>query len=409
MRWLTVLFVIGLLAGGCQSKAASVNLGYQYPVVQGPSIDDEIRFYKDRVAERPNNFMELNLLAAAYLTKAQSRSDPGYFELAARSARESLKLQPTMNGGATLILASVAEAQHDFQAAIDLAGEVYGQDPSNLESLAIISNGHLERGELEEARPGAERLMGRAPTSGALNFRARLFMAQGEDGEAERYLLEAIRREQPQEEKTSARSRSLLGELYLRQGQLPKAAKALEAALAIDPKNPFTLLDLGKLAERQGRPAEAADFYAKAYDSSRNPAFLVELARLKRAEGKTDEADKLAAKAEEKLKPELEQGGYGHARDMARLWLDQGKAKEARELLEGELKRRHDVRTRELLAEALFRTGDAQGANEQVQAILATGWKDPVVFARAAQVAEALGQQAPAQPLEPQPSPWPAP
>lgn len=400
MRWLIIL---ALLVAGCQHKPAGPqpDLSYRYPSLKGPTVDDEIRFYKQRVEERPDSFLEKNFLAGAYLAKAQSRSDPGYFELAQRVAKESLKMMPTQNEPAKLILASVAEAQHDFKTSNELAEQVYAADPSNLEALAIMANSHLERGEVAEAVPAAQRMVGRAPTSGALNFGARVHMARGDDSEAERYLLEAVKREQPQEDKVSARSRSLLGELYLRQGRLHEAEEALQAALAIDGKNPFTLADLGRLAERQGRPHEAADYYAKAYDSTRNPAMLVEIARLKRAEGKTEEADKLAAQAEQKLKPELEAGGYGHARDMARLWLDQGQVKEARALLEEELQRRHDVRTLELAAEAAFRTGDKEGAAKYLADILATGWKDPLIVARAAQVAGQNPQGGP--------SPWPVP
>ncbi len=399
MRWLIIL---ALLVAGCQHKPApQQDLGYRYPALKGPTVDDEIRFYKQRVEERPDSFLEKNFLAGAYLAKAQSRSDPGYFALAQRVAQESLKIMPTQNEPAKLVLASVAEAQHDFKTSQELAEQVYAADPSNLEALALMANSDLERGEVAEAVPAAERMVARAPTSGALNFRARVFMAQGEDSEAERYLLEAVKREQPQEDKVSARSRSLLGELYLRQGQLEKAEQALQASLAIDGRNPFTLADLGRLAERQGKPSQALDYYAQAYDSTRNPAMLVEIARLKRAEGKTEEARKIAAQAEEKLKPELEAGGYGHARDMARLWLDQGKVPEARALLAEELQRRHDVRTLELAAEAAFRAGDREAAGKYLAAIIATGWKDPVILARVAQVE---GKEPPGGA-----SPWPAP
>lgn len=415
-RGVLLIMLLGLVCG-CQSRPPS-SYAYPFTKIPGPSVDDEIRFYKERLKTRPGSFTDRNYLAGAYLVKAQATFDWGYYALAEKLARESLAMMPTDNHPATLILASVAEGRHDFKQALEMAHSVYDTDARGTEAIGLITSCLLETGRLQEAEPYANRMGSRMPTSSALIVKARLLAAQGQDDRAVQLLKGAIQGEQPQDRRTSARARSLLGEIALRRGQLAQAHDALDQARQVEPRNPVTLADLGRLAEREGELEQAAKYYAEAYDDSRNPALLIQLARVRCVQGQLEEAKRLWSKSEEMLMPEIQKGGFGHARDVARLLMDRGHAEDlakAESLMEQEVARRHDVITLQMLAEARFRRGMLQPAAEALQQAVATGLADPDLWWHAGKAQEKLGhaEQASqllekARSIDPnvQPSPW---
>ncbi len=80
--------------GGGDGRASQI-APYTLPLEAGAPADAEIAFYRKRVAKRPDRFMEQNLLAAAYISKAREAGDPAFYELAAKAAAASLKAMPT--------------------------------------------------------------------------------------------------------------------------------------------------------------------------------------------------------------------------------------------------------------------------------------------------------------------------
>ena len=94
------------------------------------------------------------------------------------------------------------------------------------------------------------------------------------------------------------------------------------------------------------------------------------------------------------MRPEIEKGRFGHARDLARILLDRGgdaNYKEAIAILEKESLGRSDVKLWELLGEAYMDGGQLDKANAALKKALSTGLREPALWARLAKVDELQG------------------
>lgn len=186
------------------------------------------------------------------------------------------------------------------------------------------------------------------------------------------------------ENKISARLRSLLGEMDVRHGQLAEAEQFFLASLEASPDNAQTSEDLARLRVRQGRLNEAEELFMAAFARTQHPLLLREVAQLKKARGQTAEAQSMLGQAERLLRPEVQKGRYGHARDLARVLLDQGRPEEALKLLEQEEKQRQDWRLYELKAIALESLKRRPEAVKALKQALGSGIQEPSLYQRAA-------------------------
>ena len=382
------LLILALLLCGCQASKKDGPYGYRFENVPSNSLDVEIEFYVKRLKQRPKSFLERNNLAQAYLSKAQQGGEPSFYGLAEKLAQESLAIQGPGNTAAKLILASVAEARHDFQRSLELTRQVYELDPTDADARSLMSNSLMEMGAVQEAYNLA--VGQRLPSPAALMQLARLQILRGEDDKARKALEYAIKTEQPQERRLSARLRSLLAEIDYRHGNLSESRRLFELSARILKNNPPALQGLAKIALREKNPQQAEQYLTEAFSYNQDPGVLIDLARLK----PESEADHLRQKAASLLTPEIQQGRYGHARDLARLRLDEGKPEEALKLLEQEEKQRKDWKLYELKARALEQLKEPAKADESLQKAMASGLQDPALFLRAARLQRALGNQA---------------
>jgi tetratricopeptide (TPR) repeat protein len=83
---------------------------------------------------------------------------------------------------------------------------------------------------------------------------------------------------------------STLGNIYCDLGDYLHAKENYEAALRIDPDNPYARLGLGLLAERAGDLSQAADDYAVLVKGQPNDVGYLLLARALQKAGRTAEA-----------------------------------------------------------------------------------------------------------------------
>lgn len=387
--------VAASLISGCQKRNNPAGTeGYKFANIQGPTVDQELAFFRDRVEKNPKSAINQAALGGAYLAKAQFSGDASFFELAEKCAQESLKILPIHNAGAKIILASVNEARHEFGKAYEQAREIYATEPTNVDAESIMSSSALELGRLDESLKMSQAVAKEFPTSGALMQVARVKMNMGKDEESHALLLKALSIEQAGDRKVSARIRSLLGEIELRQGHPKEADKYFHAALEAQKTHFPALLGLARLEERAGHPAEAIAWYTQAFQFTQNPAFLTEVGHLKGKGGDTAGAEELRKKAESLLRPEIEKGRFGHARDLARILLDRGgeaNFKEAIAILEKESLQRSDVKLWELLGEAYQDGGQLDKANAALKKALSTGLREPALWARLAKVDELQG------------------
>ena len=388
---------LGLLGYGCQRNssipgstvtpvvsASSAAIAYPYKEIPPVDVDNEIQFYQDRIKKVPKDANSRVSLARSYLSKAQSSGDVSYFREAEKLVESALQSKPTKSKAARLVLASLCEARHDFQGAFKIAKALETENKGDLDARALMANSLMEMGRLQEALESSRQNYQQLPATGSALQLARVLIATGQDEVARKLIADAIAREQPQENKASARLRSLMGDMELRYGHLEAAEAWLQASLEAVPDNPQSWEILAKVKLRQGQPAEAETLYLQAFAKTQHPFLLREVASIKKGGGDQTEAHKMLEQAETLLKPEVASGSYGHARDLACVYLDLNRPQEALQLLEREEKQRQDWRLYEIKAIALERCQRRDEALSVLKKAIATGILQPSLYQRAA-------------------------
>jgi tetratricopeptide (TPR) repeat protein len=385
-----------------QTSGSGTNSAYRYPFEKTSSsnvtlaLQKEIAFYQEKMRLDPESGLYQASLARTYLKMARATGEASWYLLAEQNAQQSLVKMPFENQGATIVLARVAEARHDFKQAIQLAESVSG----NEDTFSILVTSNLALGRVDKAERAANALVDRIPTLGTLTLRALVQVAQGKDAEALKDLQQAIALEEPGEIGSSVWARTLLGRLYYKQGQLTQAEQLYREALRILPEHPPALLNLAQLEVRRGNYGEAEKIYSQfAISLQKAPntydhVVLRGMARVKALQDDNDKTTELQNQAEARLREDLV--GFGHQGELALLLLERGNpggAKEALSLMLKEVGNRRDPETLSILASALGKAGRWGEAQKVMQEALRSGIRDAGLFYQAGEIEQALGNR----------------
>jgi tetratricopeptide (TPR) repeat protein len=383
---------------------------FQRPVVGSitKNIQREIAFHQQRIQQQPTAGLERAALAQSYLKMARATGESSWYLLAQQTATESLVQLPIHNYGATIVLAKIAGAKHDFTQSLALLKQL----PPQAEALSLLTTTHLALGEVTTARKTADTLVRQMPTLSNFALKALVEVAQGQDIAALRDFKSAIAAEEPEEAGSSAWVRTLLGRFYYKRGQLQQAEELYQSALEILPKYPPALLNLAELSVRQWQAdpsqskyqQQAIELYDRFFLTSQQAPTVYDhvalrgLARVQRLQGETDRSNQSWEQAVSRLRADLT--GFGHRRELAQLLLERGQEAdraEALALMQAEIKIRQDPETWDTLAAAYLKIDRLEEAQQAIKAALKSGIKDPGLFDRAAVIAQARGQSAQAQ------------
>jgi tetratricopeptide (TPR) repeat protein len=367
---------------------SSSNSAWEYPFQRQKignitqKIQEEIVFYQQRIQQQPTAGLDRSALAQAYLKMARATGESSWYLLAQQTAEQSLIQLPVHNYGATIVLAKVATAKHEFTQALSLLKQL----PPEAESLALLTTTHLALGDVKTARQTANTLVERIPTLSNLALKALVELAQGKDLEAIRDFKAAIAAEEPEE-------------LY-------------QSALRILPKYPPALLNLAELSVRQWQadPTQtryqnrAIELYDRFFLTTQKSPTIYDhvalrgLARVQKLTGDTTQSTQTWERAVARLRNDF--GGFGHRRELAQLLLERGQGNdktEALTLMQAEIKIRQDPETWDTLAAAYLQLGQLERAQQAIDTALKSGIKDPAITDRAALIAQSRGQSAQAQ------------
>ncbi|WP_254563510.1 hypothetical protein [Oscillatoria sp. HE19RPO] len=364
--------------------------------------EQEIAFYQERLGQDPESGLNRAFLAEAYLKMAQATSEGSWYLLAEGAARRSLASLPFDNTTAQLVLARIAEAQHDFPTALRLAEQV---GFTNRDALAVAVTTNLAMGNVAAADRAAQELVALVRSPGTLNLRGLVRVAQGLDAEAIADFEGALAAEEPGQLSGSAKTRTLLGRFYSQRGQLQQAEALYLEALRLVPRYPLALVLLAELKTRQGQYRQGQEYYELALTDSENTVTLFDhriahgMARLKSLQGDKAAAKSWLEKAETLLRatmPKDGSGSFGHRGELAALLLDRGGEEDVAEalaLMQAEVKIRRDAPTMTILASALLRSGKPAEAQEAIALAMQSGIRDAGIFYRAGEVEKALGNE----------------
>lgn len=386
-----------------------INPVWQYPF-QRPevgkitkNIQREIAFHQQRIQQQPTAGLERASLAQSYLKMARATGESSWYLLAQQTAQQSLDRLPINNYGATLVLAKVAAAKHEFTQTLSLLKQV----PPQAESLSLSTSTYLALGNVTKARQTVDILVQRMPTLNNLTLKALVEVSQGQDAAALRDFQAAIAAEEPEEAGSSAWVRTLLGRFYYKRGQLQQAEELYRSALQILPNYPPALLNTAELSVRRWQADPTQTKYQQQAIELSDRFFLTNqkaptvydhvalrgLARVQRLQGKIPQANRTWEQAVSRLRSDLT--GFGHRRELAQLLLEWGQRAdraEALALMQAELKIRQDPETWDTVASAYVQMGQLEAAQKAIEAALKSGIRDPGLFDRAAVIAQARGQ-----------------
>ena len=358
--------------------------------------DQLIQFHQGKVAQDPDDFLAYNRLGAAYIQKARETGDITYYRLTEQAVQKSLALVPHGPAAAAAItsLAIVEIARHRFAealAAAQRAVELGGGQPS---PHAIVADAYLELGEYDKAGLALSRLLG---VSAPLRPHSRLAHLQFLKGDARggidhmrRAVGAAIEANAPKE--NLAWSHVELGQLYFQGGDLARADRSHQDALATFPGYHRARAGLARVRAAQGKYEEAIDLYRKAIGVIPLPEYAAALGDVY---GKTGRADD--ARRQYQL---VEYIGYLNAlnkvvynRELALFYADHDlKLPEALALAEKELEVRRDIYTWDVLAWARLKNGKPQEALAAMTEALKLGTRDARLFFHAGLIHRHLRQ-----------------
>ncbi len=411
----TALLALGVL-GVLQRNPYPAGLySYRYPQVlqvrqqtRTSAYQQEIAFYRERLGRNPESGLDLAALAAAYMKRARVTGQGASYLLAEQAAVRSLGVLPFFNNGARLTLAEALQARHDFDGALKLIDEVLKAELRNSSALSLRASIRLALGQPQMALRDVAPLVELLPNTTNLTLRALVQEALGKDEAAVADFTAATQFEQPDDFFGSARVRTLLGRYHMRRGRLELARGLFQEALRIAPNYPQATLLLADLESRLGNYRVAEELYQQilglhgaesnsaagsgtVYDHSA----MRGLARLKRVEGSVDEVAAWNS-TEALLRLEIENGAYGHRRELARMLLERGRPQDLPEALEQaqlEARTRQDWETLSTLAWAQMQSGQLPAAQHSIQAALKVGFREAELLYRAGQIEQKLGHQ----------------
>ncbi|MGB8700226.1 MAG: tetratricopeptide repeat protein [Thermosynechococcaceae cyanobacterium] len=368
---------------------------YRYPFERSErgqitqDLNREMAFYRDRLQHDPDGGLNRASLAQTYLKMARATGETSWYLLAEQTAQDSLAKLSFDNDGALLALARVNLAKHDFNAAIRMAKQVQDTDSA----LPTLAAAYLATGNVTAARQAVDTLAAQTPNLGALTLRGLVQLAQGQDGAAIADFQRAIALEEAGETGGSVYTRTLLGRLYFKRGQLQQAEQLYRESLRVLPDYAPARLNLAELEVRQGQ-YDAADqtynqflFTARKTPTVYDHVALRGIIRVKTLQGKVQEAEQWRDRAERRLRQDM--ATFGHQRELAQLLLERGQPQDLREaltLIEAEAQVRRDSETFSTLAKVLAKLGRWSDARQAMALALVPGIRDAGLFRQMAQI-----------------------
>jgi tetratricopeptide (TPR) repeat protein len=182
-------------------------------------------------------------------------------DIGTRLIPESPRLR--LHRGVVLVMkGSLEEAVREFQT----AGQLSPDDglPQVAQALALIQ---MDKG--DEAIALLRRQTERTPNDPRVFWLLGEALSRSRSGsEAEREAISALEKS-IQLDPRLPQSRTLLGKLLLRRGQMARAVEQLEKALELDPEDPAATYQLAQALQRMGQTARAKQLFAK-YSQAKN-------------------------------------------------------------------------------------------------------------------------------------------
>ncbi len=353
-----LIIVIALL--GCTGYIATSRLMAAHK--RTPTrFDQNIAFLESRVEAFPEDSETYRLLASGLIQRAEATGDAADYDRALKEIDKADKLDP---GSLRLLQARaiILFSRHHFQETKTIAEQGLQSDPDNADLLGLAGDGALESGDFDTAEKHYRHLVEASPKlTGAWARLSHLEEVRGNFEEAARLMTKAIDAGYPKPLGNTgiAWTRSILGEIEAKRGNLDEARRQYNWALNKVPDYPLALEFLADLEQWQGHPDAAEQIYRKLLFTKADPKWQMSLATLLEKRGAKDEAAQLRAEARKFYEQTVASGNEGYLRPLATLELAENNFQRAAELAERDLALRPTTESRAIYANILKAANDA--------------------------------------------------
>ena len=177
----------------------------------------------------------------------------------------SLKKRRAYNTAATLVIADIAQARHDFRKALLLAENLKKEHPEEPAIYHILIKSQLALGELPLALNNAIILVHILPTPESYVLRALVYQALGNDKDTRSDFIQAFNTEEPGQLQNAIWSRNLFGRYLVSQGDYKTAEFLFNECLRLSTTEALTYGNLALLKESEENYTDAENYFKKAF------------------------------------------------------------------------------------------------------------------------------------------------
>ncbi|HRH38123.1 MAG TPA: hypothetical protein PK760_07255, partial [Flavobacteriales bacterium] len=287
---------------------------------------------KEHLAKQPDDMKSWLKLSEVFITEARITGNYTTNHDAALSILDRVLTNTKgidaasreMHGEALTLKAMIKLSQHEFQDALTLGQEAVAIDPHRAFNYGILVDANVELGNYTKAVEMSDKMVGIRPDLRSYSRVSYLREIFGDVDGAMQAMDMAVKAGYPGSEETSW-CRVQLGGLSERNGDLIKAQRQYEQALAERPNYPFALAAIGRVEGKLKHYPEAEKNLSAAIALMPDASLYEEQARVFAAQKKTEPYDEAVRNAGLVLAG-LAKGGEGHSHqvglEMARYQLE---------------------------------------------------------------------------------------
>lgn len=343
-----------------------------------------------RAASHPNEVKPRLQLATIYIAEARISGEHPYYYPAIHRILDGVLMIDPKNFEATVFKASVALSQHRFEEAREMGEKAKAINPANAYVYGILVDANVELGRYQEAIAASDKMQALKPSLEAYSRASYLREIFGDYKGAIEAMKLAVEAGLPGSE-PQCWSRNILGELYLKTGDLAKAEEQFNANLALRPSYAFSLAGLAKVEHKRKNDARALQLLDSAAAILPEFSFHELMGDFYAERGDTQKA---AAKYADVKKMLDQDAASGHrvSLEMAKLSVKMNLLDSAEKYVMEEYKiRPANIDVNKELAWILFLKHDMTRAKDALRVARSTHSKDPELLSRAAAIEKKQG------------------
>jgi tetratricopeptide (TPR) repeat protein len=340
------------------------------------------------IAARPVSADALTRRGNGELQRARETADPAHYSSAEAAFEQALRRDPR-SVDATIGMATLALARHDFRGGLRYARRARQLGPGLARSFSVLVDAEVELGRYEQAGRSLQQMIDLRPNLASYARVSYFRELHGDLAGATRAMSLAVSAGGGVPENV-AYVQTLLGDLEAMRGRTRAARRAYAAALAGVAGYVPAIASRAQLDAATGRLTQAIRGYREIVRRRPLPQYVIALGETQQVAGRRADARESFAlvDAERRL---LAANGVNTDVEIALFEADHGDRRRAMDLARRAWRSAPSVRSADAVSWALNRSGRSNDALAWARRALKLGSRDPLILTRAGLTASKAG------------------